>query len=104
MKTAINKAGSQVHQQRPLHRIRHHQPHAVVSEQLNELLVNKTLMANLNGMSQGSILADLKPRTVVQTLIVAARQLGCLLPRPGQHGKEKFEPLRLELEVGRELP
>src|ERR1700733_672992 len=41
---------------------------------------------------------------VVQTRIVVARQLGRLLSRPGQQAKEKFEPLGLELEVGRELP
>jgi hypothetical protein len=61
-------------------------------------------MTNLDGVSQGSILADLKPGTVVQTLIVVARELGRLLSRPGQHGKEKIEALGLELKVSRKLP
>jgi hypothetical protein len=76
----------------------------MASEKLNKLLVDKTFMANLNGVTHGSILAHLKPGTLVQTLIVVAGQLGCLLSRPRQHGKEKIEPLGLELEVSRKLP
>src|ERR1700677_891737 len=76
----------------------------MASEELNKLLVNKTFMPDLNGVPHGSILTHLKPGTLVEALIVAARQLRRLLSRPGQHGKEKIEPLRLELEVWRQLP
>src|ERR1700761_2042142 len=103
MKTAIHEVRSHVHQQWPFHRIRYYQPHAMAPEQLNKLLVDKTLMANLNGVSQGSIPADLEPGALVQALFVVAGQLRRVLSRPRQHGKEKIEPLGLELEVGRKL-
>src|ERR1700677_3603295 len=104
MKAAINKVGSQVHQQGPFHRICYYQPHAMASEQLNKLLVDEALMANLNGVAHGGIMADLEAGTLIQTLIVVARQLSRLLSRPRQHGKEEIEPLGLKLEVWGQLP
>src|SRR3984957_9968593 len=84
MKTAIDERRSHIHQQRPLHRICHHQAHPILSQEPDEFFADKALVANLECMTHSQILLHLEPGAILQTVIVVARKLGRLLLSCGQ--------------------
>src|ERR1700733_4757947 len=84
MKTAVDERGSHIHQQWPLHRIRHHQPHSVTSQKPDEFFADKALVPNLERVTYGQIPLHLKPGAVIQTVIMIARKLGRLRLSRGQ--------------------
>jgi hypothetical protein len=103
MQPAVDKICRHIEQQRPLHRIRDHQRHVVLTQQLNERITRKALIADLNRVPDRRVLpharADLDRGPIVQPVIVLLRQ-----PRRGSMGpRQQLEKLTKALGVKSQL-
>jgi len=88
MQPAINKIRSHIHQQRPLHRVRHHQPNVMLAQKTHKLRHHKTLMPNLNTMPQRRITLHLNRILVINPIRILSRKQRRSPGRSWQQPKE----------------
>jgi len=105
MQPHIDEVSRNVLSHRPLpRRLGNHQRHAVFPQHVDERRGEKALMPDFHGMSQGPLGVDFELDALGHPVIMLARDCSRFLGVVRQQLQKSLEPLRIEFEVGRELP
>src|SRR4051794_37222043 len=70
----------------------------------NKLLADKAVVSDFDGMPQGAGLLHAKPASIIEALIMTAREFRRLLVSAREDRKETLQPRRIALELCRKLP
>src|SRR6185436_12742653 len=100
----VDKVRSDIHQERPFDRVGANQGDIVLAQELDEGGIAEALVPDLHGMANPAPAVAAQPCPALQAMVVMASTGGGLLGVARQQPEEGFELLRVEAEVGRELP